>query len=48
MDARGAVTLDKQIEMLTIDDPVFGGWDQAQPKHFDAGGLFDQIYQPAR
>ena len=38
----------KQIEMLTIDDPVFGGWDQAQPKHFDAGGLFDQIYQPAR
>jgi sulfate/thiosulfate transport system substrate-binding protein len=38
----------RQIEMLTIDDPVFGGWDQAQPKHFDAGGLFDQIYQPAR
>ena len=38
----------KQIEMLTIDDPAFGGWDQAQPKHFDAGGLFDQIYQPAR
>lgn len=38
----------KQIEMLTIDDPIFGGWDQAQPKHFDAGGLFDQIYQPAR
>ncbi len=38
----------KQIQMLTIDDPIFGGWDQAQPKHFDAGGLFDQIYQPAR
>ena len=37
-----------EIEMLSIDDPVFGGWDQAQPKHFDAGGLFDQIYQPAR
>ena len=38
----------KQIEMVTIDDPLFGGWQQAQPKHFDAGGLFDQIYQPAR
>lgn len=38
----------KQIEMLSIDDPVFGGWAQAQAKHFDAGGLFDQIYQPAK
>jgi sulfate transport system substrate-binding protein len=38
----------KQIEMVTIDDPLFGGWAQAQPKHFDEGGLFDQIYQPAK
>jgi sulfate/thiosulfate-binding protein len=38
----------KDIEMVSIDDPLFGGWAQAQPKHFDAGGLFDQIYQPAR
>jgi sulfate/thiosulfate transport system substrate-binding protein len=38
----------KQIEMVSIDDPLFGGWAQAQPKHFDEGGLFDQIYQPAR
>ncbi len=38
----------KQIDMVTIDDPLFGGWAQAQPKHFDEGGLFDQIYQPAR
>ena len=38
----------KQIEMVTVDDPLFGGWAQAQAKHFDAGGLFDQIYQPAR
>src|SRR5262249_45482897 len=37
----------KQIEMVSIDDPVFGGWAQAQPKHFDEGGLFDQIYKPA-
>ena len=38
----------QQIEMVTIDDPLFGGWDEAQPKHFDDGGVFDQIYQPAR
>lgn len=38
----------KQIEMLSIDDPVFGGWAAAQAKHFEAGGLFDQIYQPAK
>ncbi len=34
----------KQIEMVTIDDPLFGGWAQAQPKHFDDGGVYDQIF----
>ena len=29
-----------------IDDPLFGGWAKAQPKHFADGGIFDQIYQP--
>ncbi len=38
----------KQIEMLSVDDPVFGGWAQAQAKHFDASGLFDLIYQPGK
>ncbi len=38
----------KTINMVTIDDPLFGGWKQAQAKHFDAEGLFDQIYKPAR
>jgi sulfate transport system substrate-binding protein len=38
----------KQIEMVTVDDAMFGGWASAQAKHFDEGGLFDQIYQPAR
>jgi sulfate/thiosulfate transport system substrate-binding protein len=38
----------KEIEMVKIDDPLFGGWAGAQPKHFDEGGVFDQIYQPAR
>ena len=32
------------VEMVTIDDPLFGGWAQAQPKHFDDGGLYDQIF----
>jgi ABC-type sulfate transport system substrate-binding protein len=22
---------------------VFGGWPRAQPRHFDDGGVFDQI-----
>ena len=35
------------VDMVTIDDPLFGGWTAAQKKHFDANGLFDQIYQPA-
>jgi sulfate/thiosulfate transport system substrate-binding protein len=38
----------KQIETVRIDDPLFGGWAGAQPKHFDEGGVFDQIYQPER
>lgn len=37
----------RQIEMVSIDDPLFGGWKAAQAKHFDADGLFDQIYKPA-
>jgi ABC-type sulfate transport system substrate-binding protein len=27
-------------------DAVFGGWAKAQKRHFDDGGVFDQIYQP--
>lgn len=38
----------RSIDMVTIDDPLFGGWQAAQAKHFDAGGLFDQIYRPGR
>jgi sulfate/thiosulfate transport system substrate-binding protein len=34
------------INLVRIDDPMFGGWAKAQKKHFDDGGLFDQIYQP--
>ncbi len=34
------------VKLVTIDDPLFGGWKEAQPKHFGEGGIFDQIYQP--
>ena len=35
-----------KIRLLSINDPVFGGWKNAQPKHFADGGVFDQIYKP--
>ena len=34
-----------KLELFTIDE-MFGGWSKAQAKHFDDGGIFDQIYQP--
>jgi sulfate transport system substrate-binding protein len=37
-----------QVKLVTIDDPVFGGWQTAQKKHFSDGGVFDQIYQPKK
>jgi sulfate transport system substrate-binding protein len=33
----------KPIELFTVDE-IFGGWKQAQKKHFDDGGEFDRIY----
>ena len=30
------------VELFTIDD-VFGGWEKAQPEHFDDGGIYSQI-----
>ncbi len=32
------------LKLVTIDGE-FGGWKQAQPKFFNDGGVFDQIYQ---
>lgn len=37
----------KKTNLITIDDPLFGGWKKAQPVHFGEGGTFDQIYKPA-
>ncbi|HEY8518921.1 MAG TPA: sulfate ABC transporter substrate-binding protein [Gammaproteobacteria bacterium] len=31
------------LRLFTIDE-VFGGWSEAQSRHFDDGGVFDQIY----
>lgn len=38
----------KELKLLTIDDPLFGGWAKAQPAHFGDGGTFDQIYKPSK
>jgi len=32
------------ISLFTIDD-VFGGWSEANDKHFSPGGIFDTIYR---
>jgi sulfate/thiosulfate transport system substrate-binding protein len=37
-----------QLKLVSIDDPIFGGWAKAQPYHFDNGGIFDQIYKPGQ
>ncbi|MEO8269244.1 MAG: sulfate ABC transporter substrate-binding protein [Aureliella sp.] len=34
-----------ELELFTIGE-LFGGWQEAQSKHFNDGGLFDQIYGP--
>ncbi|WP_263261463.1 sulfate ABC transporter substrate-binding protein [Pseudomonas sp. RIT-PI-S] len=34
-----------KLNLVTIDKD-FGGWKTAQPKFFNDGGVFDQIYQP--
>lgn len=35
------------LPLVTIDD-TFGGWQEAQKKHFADGGIFDQIYRPGQ
>jgi sulfate/thiosulfate transport system substrate-binding protein len=34
-----------KLELITIDDPLFGGWPKTQQTHFADGGIFDQIYE---
>ena len=40
--AKKYTSLFPDLKLFTIDE-VFGGWEKAQPKHFDDGGIFDQI-----
>jgi len=40
-------SLFKPITLYSVKD-VFGGWQQAQHRHFDDGGVFDQLYQPGK
>jgi sulfate transport system substrate-binding protein len=35
-----------EAKLITIDDPLFGGWAKAGPKFFADGGIFDSIYKP--
>jgi sulfate/thiosulfate-binding protein len=35
-----------KLNLVTIDDPIFGGWQAAQERFFSDGGIFDQIYEP--
>lgn len=37
----------KNIELFTVES-VFGSWQNAQKIHFNDGGVFDQIYLPAK
>jgi sulfate/thiosulfate-binding protein len=34
------------VKLVSIDDPLFGGWAKVTPKFFAEGGIFDKIYQP--
>jgi sulfate/thiosulfate-binding protein len=36
-----------KLQLFTIDE-LFGGWQKAQKKHFDDGGVFDKIYAPGK
>jgi sulfate/thiosulfate-binding protein len=35
-----------EVKLVSIDDPLFGGWAKVTPKFFGDGGIFDSIYQP--
>ena len=37
----------KDVELFTVD-AIFGGWPKAQKEHFEDGGIFDQMYNPAK
>ncbi len=36
---------DYNMNLVSIDDELFGGWTAVAEKHFADGGIFDQIYE---
>ena len=34
-----------KLDLIAIDDPMFGGWTKVHATHFADGAVFDQIYQ---
>lgn len=36
-----------KVNLFTVDDEPFGGWQKTQKTHFADGGVFDQIYKPS-
>lgn len=42
--AKRFTSLFPQLRLVSIDD--LGGWAAVQRRHFDDGGVFDEIYQP--
>jgi len=34
-----------EVKLVSIDDPLFGGWAKVTPTFFAEGAIFDQIYQ---
>lgn len=46
-DAADLAKLPK-LDLLTINDTIFGGWSKVQAQHFADNGVFDQIYQPKK
>jgi sulfate/thiosulfate transport system substrate-binding protein len=45
--AEKSATRFPKVVLFTVSE-VFGGWQKAQERHFADGGIFDEIYQPAR
>jgi len=44
LESRELAATFKPINLFTIDE-IYGSWKNAQKRHFDDGGEFDQIYQ---
>jgi len=39
-----ADVFDLEVDLITIDNELFGGWNKTQETHFNDGGVFDEIY----